>query len=111
MFSEGREGASETNWLNETKNIAFNVLDWFLKNCLKENPAKPNLLLTSKGETFIKIEGYIIKSSASKKLLRVSIDNLRLCKKASQKLVALTRISSYISTNESRLIIIAFFSS
>ena len=44
-------------------------------NYLKANPGRSQLLLTSKDEAFIKIDDTDIKSSSSKKLLRVMIDN------------------------------------
>ena len=70
-------------------------------NYLKANPGKSQLLLTSNHEASIKIDDTDIKSSSSKNLLGVIIDNKltfnervsKLCKKASNKLHALTRIS------------------
>ena len=70
-------------------------------NYLKANPGKSQRLLTSKDEVSIKIDDTGIKSSSSKNLLGVIIDNKltfnervsKLCKKASNKLHALTRIS------------------
>ena len=44
-------------------------------NYLKANTGKSQLLLTSKDETSIKIDDTDIKSSSSKKLLGVIIDN------------------------------------
>ena len=60
-------------------------------NYLKVNRDKSQILLTSKDEASIKIDDTDIKSSSSKKLLGVSIDNKlnfndhvsKLCKKAS----------------------------
>ena len=58
-------------------------------NYLKANPDKSQLLPTSKGEVTIKIDDTDIKSSSSKKLLGVLINNkltinehvCKLCKK------------------------------
>ena len=69
-------------------------------NYLRANPNKFQLLLTSKDEASIKIDNADIKSSSSKKLLGVLIDNKltfneqvsKLCKKESNKLHALARI-------------------
>ena len=77
-------------------------------NYLKANPDKFQLLLTSKGESSTKIEDTEIKSSSFKKLLGVLIDNKltfnervsKLCKKASNKLHALARISKYMTNLE-----------
>ena len=70
-------------------------------NYLKANPDKSQLLLTSKDEASIKIDNTSIRSSSSKKLLGVLIDNKitfnnhvsKLCKEASNKLHVLARIS------------------
>ena len=69
-------------------------------NYLKANPDKSQLLLTSKDQASIKIDDTDMKSSSSKKLLGVLIDNKltfnehvsKLSKKASNKLHALARI-------------------
>ena len=60
--------------LNDIENKASKVFDWFSKIYFKANPDLWNFLLTSKEETSIKIEGCIIKSSASPKLFCVIID-------------------------------------
>ena len=88
-------------------------------NYLKANPGKSQLLLTSKDEAFIKIDDTDIKSSSSKKLLGALIDNKftfnehvsKLCKKASNKIHALARISKYVTKDKLRTIMNAFFSS
>ena len=85
-------------------------------NYLKANPGKSHLLLTSRDEASIKIDGTDIKSSSSKKLLGVIIDNKltfnehvsKLCKKASNKLHALARISKYMTKDKLRTIRNAF---
>ena len=88
-------------------------------NYLKANPGKSHLLPTSRDEASIKIDDTDIKSSSSKKLLGVIIDNKltfnehvsKLCKKASNKLHALARISKYMTKDKLRTIMNAFFSS
>ena len=95
------------------------VFNWFSMNYVKANPDKSQLLLTSKDEASIKIEDTLIKSSSSKKFLGVLIDNKltfnehvsKLCKKASNKLHALVRISKYMTKDKLRTIMDAFFSS
>ena len=84
-------------------------------NFLKANPGKSQLLLTSKDKVFIEINDTVIKSSSSKKLLGVLIDNKftfnehvsKLCKKANNKLHTLARISKYMTKD--KLIMNAFF--
>ena len=89
-------------------------------NYLKaNNPDKSQLLLTSKGEASVKIDDTDIKSSSSKKLLGLLIDNKltfnkhvsKLCKKASNKLYALARISNYMTKGKLRTVMNAFFTS
>ena len=90
-------GANVFLVLNDVKNKASNVFDWFLNSYLKAHPDNSNRLLTSKEETSITIKSCIIKSSTPYKLLCVIIDNKlnftehisKLCKKTSQKLHAL----------------------
>ena len=93
------------------------VFNWFSMNYLKANPGKSHLLLTSRDEASIKIDDTDIKSSSSKKLLGVIIDNKltfnehvsKLCKKASNKLHALDWISNYMTQDKLRTIMNAFF--
>ena len=64
----------------------------------------------SQGEAFIEIDDTEIKSSSSKNLLGVLIDNKNF-KKASNKLHAVARVSKYMTKDKLRTIINAFFSS
>ena len=88
------------------------VFNWFSMNYLKANPGKSHLLLTSRDEASIKIDDTDIKSSSSKKLLGVIIDNKltfnehvsKLCKRASNKLHALARISKYMTKDKLRTV-------
>ena len=85
-------------------------------NYRKANPDEPQLFLTSKCEITIKIDGTDIKSSFSKKLLGVLIDNkltidehvCKLCKKASNKLHPLAWTSKYMAKEKLKTV---FFSS
>ena len=71
------------------ENKASHVFEWFSNNYLKSNPDKSHLLLTSISEISIQIEGCIIKTNTSRKLLGVIIDHKlnfteyvsKLCKK------------------------------
>ena len=66
-----------------------------------------------------KIENFIIENSTAEKLLRVKFDSnlsienhvTSLCKKASQKLHALARISHYMDLNKRRSLMKAFITS
>ena len=95
------------------------VFNWFSANYFKANPKKSHFLLTSNEEVNLNLDDLIIQNSKSEKLLGINIDNFltfnehvsKLCKKASQKLHAIARISSYLNKNKLRLIMNAFFSS
>ena len=95
------------------------VFNWFAANYFKANPKKSHFLLTSNEEVNLNLDDLVIKSSKSEKLLGINIDTFltfnehvsKLCKKASQKLHAISRISSYLNKNKLRLIMNAFFSS
>ena len=86
---------------------------------MKANADKCHLLVNSKEKVCTKIGSYNIESSEQQKLLGVLIDNKltfekhinNLCTKASQKLNALCRVSSFMSTNKKRLVMKTFISS
>ena len=83
------------------------------------NADKCHLLVNSKEKGCTKIGPYNIESNEHQKLLGVLIDNKltfdkhinNLCAKASQKLNALCRVSSFMSTNKKRLVLKAFIGS
>ena len=102
--------------LNEIKDKAGCIFNWFSANYFKANPNKSHFLLTSNEEINLNLDDLIIKTSKSEKLLGINIDhfltfNEQLCKKASQKLHAIARISSYLNKNKLRLTMNAFSSS
>ena len=105
--------------LNEIKDKARCVFNWFSANYFKANPNKSHFLLTSNEQVNLNLDDLIIKTSKSEKLLGINIDHFltfnehvsKLCKKASQKLHAIARISSYLNKNKLRLAMNAFFSS
>ena len=104
---------------NLTKDTST-LLTWFKNNYFKMNLDKCLLLITNhQDEVSANIEGEIIKGSASVKLLGVHIDNKldfndhvsKLCKKATLKLHALSRVAHYMSTDNLRLAMKAFIES
>ena len=82
--------------------------NWFAFNTLKANASKCHFFLSPFQHTSININGSVIKSSNSEKLLGITIDSdftfeehiNTLCRKASQKLKALSRISQYLSEHK-----------
>ena len=105
--------------LKEIADKAACVFNWFSANYFKANPKKSHFLLTSNEEVNLNLDDLIVKNSKSKKLLGINIDNFltfnehvsKLCKKASQKLHAIARISNYLNKKKLKLIMNAFFSS
>ena len=97
-----------------------NILKWVSDNALKVNPDKFRLLLNSNDyEIFVAIDNHRIYNSPHEKPLGISIDNkltfdehvTRLCNKASQKLHALARVSSSMTTEQRHKIMAAYINS
>ena len=98
---------------------ANDIFQWFNENTMKANADKCHLLITINEGRNISIGGEKIQNRKSEKLLGVTIDNKlsftehvqKICDKASQKLNALTRLSSFMSLEKRRLIMKAFVNS
>ena len=96
------------------------LLSWIKNNYLKANPDKSHLLLSStNSEIFAHIDGHNIFNEKKVKLLGITLDNelkfnehvSNLCRKASQKIHALARVSRYMDIGKRRLIMKAFIES
>ena len=96
------------------------LIKWFNSNYLKLNEDKCKLLITKHNDNVsAKIGSEIITASESVKLLAIIIDNKlnfnkhisKSCKKVSQKIHALARISNFMSTEKLRKIMKAFIDS
>ena len=105
--------------VNKLEKISIVLLTWFKNNGMKANADKCHLLLSLTNNLEANIDGTIIKCSDNEKLLGVTIDNKlkfekhinNICGKASQKLNALARVSSYMDLPKRRLIMKAFINS
>ena len=94
-------GSSELEVINEIKSMAESLTLWFQNNCMKLNPNKFDLLVTDKKIHHVDICNEKLTSTCSEKLLGIKIDNKLtfeenvevLCKKTSQKVNVLARIS------------------
>ena len=94
-------------------------LKWFNENAVEANADNGHLLITANEERNISIGEEKIQNSKSGKLLGVTIDNKlsftehvhKICDKASQKLNAVARLSSFMSLEKRRLIMKAFVNS
>ena len=94
---------------------------WFPENFMKLNEGKCHLLNvgTSQDDIKITVGEAIVKESSEEKLLGVTIDkNLNfkshvsnLCKRASQKLHALARVSAFVNPDKLRLLMNSFIKS
>ena len=87
---------------------------------MKANPDKYHLLTNNTKESFqIKTGNEAVRSSKYEKLLGIKVDHelnfnehvSSLCKKASQKLNALSRIASFMTFDQRRLILNSFIPS
>ena len=92
------------------------LFEWFHDNYLKANSGKSHVMLTTDNKLKINVKGSPISNKKIIKLLGVTVDNklsfephLNLvCKKVSQKLHVLARVSKFISEKKLRVIMKAF---
>ena len=95
------------------------LFEWFHDNYLKANSGKSHFVLTTDNKLKINVKGSAISNEKIVKLLVVTVENklsfesrLNLvCKKVSQKLHALARVSKFISKKKLRVIMKAFIMS
>ena len=104
--------------LIKLENAAETLLQWFKDNRMNTNPDQYHLLINNTTESFqIKIGNKTFSNSKYEKLLGVKLGhelNLNvssLCKRASQKLNALSRIASCMTFDQRRLILNSFIAS
>ena len=99
------------------QNASKTLFKWFNDNQMKANPDKCHFICSSSVKTSIMIENKQIRNSSCEKLLGVFFDSKltfqshidNICKKASQKLNAISRITPYMDFNKKRLTVNAFF--
>ena len=105
------------NLLLSDWNLTIILFQWIGNNALKANPDKFHLLLNSKDNHLsVTIDDHEIYNSEHKKLLGITFDNElkfdehvnSLCKKASQKLHALSRVSHFMNKDKRRVLMKAF---
>ena len=98
------------------QNASKTLFKWFNDNQMKANPDKCHFICSSSVKTSIMIENKQIRNSSCEKLLGVLFDskltfqshNDNICKKASQKLNAISSITPYMDLNKKRLAVNAF---
>ena len=92
------------------------LFHWFSDNFLKANPDKCHLLINTDENDALKIKNETFTNSSNEKGLGILFNNkfyfdehvTSLCRKASQKLNALARVSQYMNLARHRLIMNAF---
>ena len=102
--------------LEETSEILFK---WFNDNLKKINTDKCHLLVSTNNTVKIKIGNFDITNNKSEKLLGIKFDHKlsfddhisELCKKASGKIHALSRVLTYMNISKRRILMNAFFKS
>ena len=107
------------NVTSNLENFTNSLLNWFRENHMKANADKCHLLVNFEESCTAKIEDFSIKNSTEEKLLGVKFDSnlsfeghvTSLCKKASQKLHALARISHYMDLNKRKNLMKGFITS
>ena len=91
----------------------------FKNNHMKANPGKSHILLSTKKTEKVKINDVALTSSVEEKLLGITLDSelkfekhiTDICNKVSQKIHALSRITSYMLLNKRRLLMKTFVES
>ena len=97
-------GKDIENTVQNVTKVAEQMFKWFENNGMKANPDKSHLILSHPVERETFIYGEKIENSNCEKLLGILIDHKLnfqehvslLCNKASQKISALSRISSFM---------------
>lgn len=105
--------------ISELEEESVRLLNWLRNNGQKANPSKFHLLLSSPGKYSAKIGKFSIENTNSQKLLGNKVDNKvifdehvsALCKEASKKLHALSRVSRYMTFKQRKIVMKAFISS
>ena len=106
--------------INSLEKESRMLLQWLESNYLKANPDKFRLLLNNKDtDVYAMINNHVINNSEQVKLLGITLDNdltfnmhvSKLCKKASQKVHALSRVCHYMTISQRRIIMKAFIES
>ena len=109
-------GHSFNEVINNLETTTEKVFEWFGFNNLKANTSKCHLFVSPYEPVSLNVSGSTIESSSCEKLLGIFIDSNftfeyhinRICRKTSQKLHALSRISKYISGDKKSLLFKSF---
>ena len=105
--------------LKKLESCGSTLFKWFKENYLKANADKCHVLLTTRDQTSMNLEGCDIPNSQEERLLGIKFDTKlsfenhvsSLCKKATQKLHALARIVNYMEVDKRKCLMKAFVTS
>ena len=105
--------------IKSLEEVSKKLFKWFDDNLTKSNAHKCHLLVSTSETVKIQVGNYNIANSKCEKLLGINFDhNLNfdkhlseLCKKASRKINALSRITPYMNVSKKRILMNAFFKS
>ena len=104
--------------ISKLENDSMLLFNWLGNNALKANPNKSHLILSSRDTSLMaSINGIIVPNENNVNLLGITIDNelnfdkhvSNLCKQASKKLHALSRIARYIDLDKRKVLMNSFF--
>ena len=107
-------------WMGVVKSLegaSIKLFKWFSSdNLMKSNADKCHLLVSTNNTVNIRVENFDIKNSDCEKPLGVKIDHKitfnshisDLCKKASEKVHALARVTPYMNISKRRIIVNVF---
>ena len=105
--------------LKDLEQRSDTFLKWFTDNLLKANPEKYHLFVSTNEKKNLNVGEVEINNSKCEKYLEIRIDSRlmfdshvkSMCKKASQKLNAVSRVAYQLDFNRRKLLMNAFFTS
>ena len=100
------------NIISDLEQASDILSNWFQDNYLKANPGKYHVLVSETSETQLIVKNVPVASSCCEKLLGIKVDYKlsfeprveSLCKKASQKLNALTRMAYSLKFKQRKIL-------
>ena len=99
------------------ENTSVELFEWFSDNQMKANPDKCHFITSESKDLVINVENNQITNSKCEKLLGIKIDHKltfnahidEICKKAGQKMNALSRVIPYMNITKRRSLLNTFF--
>ena len=112
-------GSNILELIVKLQNASKTLFQWFCDNQMKSNPVKCNFICSTSKKVSLIVENKEINNSTHERLLGVTIDSKlsfnthidHICKKASLKLNALSRITPHLDFKKKKLLINSFFMS